>query len=499
MLDYLKQETNRTLTENSAVTYASTGSECLNLFATIGAMRDASEPELITRFMRAYIEDPNTAMKLLFFARDIRGGLGERRAFRVVLRWLAMYKPQSVRKNITYIAEYGRFDDVLVLLDTPCENDALDFLKDQFDADLENLNVGEPVSLLGKWLPSVNASNKKTVQRAKKIAKAFGLRDAEYRKTLTALRARIQILENHLREKDYSFDYEKQPSRAMLKYRKAFLRNDQERYTEFIQNVSLGKAVLHTDNISPYELITPYLDNQYWDWEMNDYVNTTTPEEETALNAAWNALPDFGTNENALAVVDTSGSMYGHRRNAPMPAAVALSLGLYFAERNTGIFHDHFITFSERPQLIEIKGDTLTDRLRYITSFEEVANTNLQAVFDLILDTAVIHRISQKELPAKLIIISDMEFDFCVEDTSSTNFENAKKKYILHGYTLPEIVFWNVDSRNCQQPVTQDEQGTVLVSGATPRLFSMVAGEALSPYAFMMDTLTSERYAVIAA
>ena len=200
--------------------------------------------------------------------------------------------------------------------------------------------------------------------------------------------------------------------------------------------------------------------------------------------------------ENALAVIDTSGSMYCGAE--PVPATVALSLGLYFAEHNTGAFRNHFIEFSVRPQLIEIKGETFADRLRYVASFNEVANTNLEAVFDMILNAAVKNNVPSSELPAKLIIISDMEFDCCVDDASAVNFKNAQKKYEACGYKLPQIIFWNVASRN-RQPVTQNEQGVALISGVTPRIFSMVAGGILSPYTFMMEVLGSERYAKIAA
>ena len=220
-------------------------------------------------------------------------------------------------------------------------------------------------------------------------------------------------------------------------------------------------------------------------------------EEKYSLNAAWNSLPDFGSDENALAVIDTSGSMYCAER--PMPAAVALSLGLYFAQHNKGCFRNTFIEFSERPRLIELKGETFADRLRYACTFSEVANTNMEAVFDLILRTAVKNRIPQDELPAKLIIISDMEFDSCVEHASLSNFENAEIRYAEYGYKLPEIVFWNVAARNRHQPVAKNEQGVALVSGATPRLFSMIAGNILSPYAFMLEVIESERYEKIAA
>lgn len=496
MLDYIKNEANMTLTENGAATYASTGSECLDLFATVGALRRESDAEIITRFVRAYTEDPDTAMKTVFFARDVRGGLGERRVFRVIMGWLAKNEPASVKKNLRYVAEFGRFDDLFSFMDTPCEADALGVIKEQFTADRAAAEKGENVSLLAKWLPSVNASNAETKKLGKKIAKALGLSEAEYRRTLTSLRAEIRLIENALREKDYSFDYGKQPSRALFKYRKAFWRNDEKRYRSFLDAVSSGEATLHADNVAPYELVAPYL---LYGWYGNhrSFMKDITPEEKEALNATWASLPDFGSGGNALAIVDTSGSMYWE--NGPLAAAVALSLGLYFAEHNKGAFGNHFIEFSARPQLIEIKGETFADRLRYVASFCEVANTDLEAVFDLILKAAVENNVPKNELPAKLVIISDMEFDYCVGNADTTNFQNAKAKFNAAGYELPQIVFWNAASRNRQQPVRQNERGVALVSGVTPRLFSMIAGGFVSPLAFMNEVLGSERYAKIAA
>ena len=207
----------------------------------------------------------------------------------------------------------------------------------------------------------------------------------------------------------------------------------------------------------------------------------------------WNALEDFGNDENALAVIDGSGSMY------PRAIAVALSLGIYFAERNKGRFHNHFITFSERPQLVEIKGSDIAGKVEYCRRYSEVANTNISAVFNLLLKTAVKYNLPQEELPKRLYIISDMEFDKCADNAGKTNFECARRKYAEKGYTLPEIVFWNVESRKAQQPVTMNENGVALVSGCSPRLFSMVASGELNPYKAMLDTLMSERYAPISA
>ena len=496
MLNQIKQESNMALTENGAATYATSGSDCLDLFATIGALRRETDKEIISRFIRAYTEDPDMAMKLLFYSRDIRGGLGERRVFRTILTWLAENEPDSVRKNLIYVAEYGRYDDLLALFETPCEEDMLDLVRRQFKADMEALSEGGSISLLGKWLPSVNASHKRTIRQAKKMAKALGMNEADYRKAVSRLRAHIHIIENNLRERDYSFDYEKQPSRALFKYKKAFERNDKERYEAFISRVLSGEARLHADNVTPYELVEPYLDDCHF-WEQKSFMKAISPEEKAVLNATWSSLPDFGSNENAIAIIDTSGSMYCDLK--PTPAAVALSLGLYFAEHNKGYFKNHFIEFSSRPQLIEIKGDTFADRLRYVASFNDIADTNLEAVFNMILDAAVKNNVSQEELPSRLIIISDMEFNSCVDNASETNFKNAKKKYAKNGYKLPEIIFWNVASRNRQQPVTMNEQGVILISGATSRLFSMIAEGSFSPYSFMLEILGSERYAPIAA
>ena len=497
MLNHLKQEANKTVTENGAATHITTESDCLDLFATIGALRRESDSEIVARFVRAYSENRDIAMKLLFFARDIRGGLGERRVFKVILNWLADNEPQTVRKNIAYVAEYGRYDDLLCLMGTACEKEMLNVLKVQFEADFEALKNGGEVSLLAKWLPSVNASSAETVLYAKKIARHFGMSDASYRKALVALRAHLRIIENNLREKDYSFDYSKQPSKAMYKYRKAFMRNDAERYNAFISKVSSGEVRLHADTLAPYELVEPYINDNAYTANSRSFMRQISEQEKNVLNATWDSLPDFGSEENAIAVIDTSGSMYWDAK--PKPAAVALSLGLYFAEHNTGLYKNHFIEFSARPQLIEIKGDTFADRLRYVASFNEVANTNLEAVFDLILNSAVKNNVPASELPAKLIIISDMEFDRCVSNAGSTNFKNATAKFEAHGYKLPDIVFWNVASRNRQQPVTKNEQGVALVSGCTPRLFEMVASGTMNPYAFMLEVVESERYAKIVA
>ncbi|WP_026513305.1 DUF2828 family protein [Butyrivibrio sp. LB2008] len=489
MLKFLKRESNRTYTENGANTYVSTRSECLDLFATIGALRNASDEDIINRFVKAYAENAELAMKMLFFARDIRGGLGERRVFKVILKYLAVNEPLSVRKNIENIAEYGRYDDLLALMDTPVEKEASDYIEKTLRADMEALaQDGEDakVSLLAKWLPSINASNRDTVRNAKKIARAMKMTDSEYRKALSALRAQIKIIENNLREKDYSFDYEKQASKALYKYRRAFIRNDGERYRSFIQKAKENPTVMHTGTLTPYDVIAPVIKRA-----------EITEDERSAMDATWNALENYAGSENSLVVVDGSSSMYWGINTSP--AAVAQSLGIYFAEKNTGAFHNHFITFSNRPRLVEIKGRDIVEKVRYCMGFNECSNTDLEKTFMLILNTAVRNNLKQSDMPEKLYIISDMEFDMCAKNSGMTNFENAKAEFERRGFKLPQIVFWNVNSRNTQQPVEMNEQGVALVSGCNPQIFSMLKDGNFEPYKFMMSVLSSKRYERIVA
>lgn len=485
---------NKYYTENGAATLATTGDCCLDLFATIGALRHVSEEEICLRFMRAYAEDRDKAMKILFFARDVRGGLGERKTFRIITQWLAGYSKTSVVKNIVNIPEYGRYDDLMSLFGTSCETEVLRFIAGQWKKDMKALKNGEPVSLLGKWLPSVNASSADTVAQAKKIAKYLNLRPSKYRKAVSALRKHIHILENDLRLRDYTFDYAQIPSRAGHKYRVAFMRNDRKRYMKYLKRVERGTAGMHTATLLPYDIVASVLD-KYTSWDNNPI--RVTEEERAALNVTWNALPDYTCGENALVVIDGSGSMYGY--DNPMPAAVALSLGIYYAERNRGQFQNHFITFSERPQLVQIKGTDIIDKVTYCESYDECANTNIEAVFRLILNTAREHQVPQEEMPARIYIVSDMEFDSCAENASLTNFQNMEQMYRKAGYKLPEVVFWNVASRRRQQPVKKNQQGVALVSGCNPRLFEMISSGNLSPYACMMDVLSRERYKDIVA
>lgn len=497
-LNAISEEANKTFTENGAVTLLSSNNLCLDFFATVGALRNQSDNEIWKRFFKAYVENPDYAMKILFYARDIRGGLGERNVFRVILDRLAKSHPESVKKNLQYISEFGRWDDLLCLLNGPLDDDVCWVLYKQYSNDLIELykNAYADISLLGKWLPSANTSSKKTVALAKHLCKQWGLSERTYRRGLTALRKRIAIIENNLRTKDYSFDYSKQPSRAMLKYRKAFIRNDEERYSQYLEDVAEGKTKMNTGALYPYDIVKKCLGNNY-NWGYSE--PTISDIERKSLDTTWKALEDFTHGENALCVVDGSGSMYSSS-NSIRPIDVAMSLGIYFAERNHGEFHNHYITFSMHPRLVDIPEDIdIVDKVGFCAEYDECANTNIQAVFELILNTAVHHHIPQDEMPKTLYIISDMEFDFCAKNATLTNFQYAKKLFADAGYSLPNVVFWNVDSRNEQMPVSMNEQGVALVSGASPRIFDMVMSGEIDPMKVMDSVILSERYSAIMA
>lgn len=511
MLNALTYESNLTRTENGAPAYRSSGSDCLNFFAVCGALRNASPDEIVRTFLRAYAENPDLAMKTVFYARDIRGGLGERRLFRCILRYLAYTRPDSVLKNLPLIAEYGRFDDLLVLLDSLCEEELIRYLRAQLDDDIAAMEAGETVSLLAKWLPSINTSSHKSRERAKKLCRLLGMREKDYRKTLAKLRAYLDVTETHLCRKDYTFEYEQIPSGALFKYRQALLRNDGERYSVYLNAVREGKAKMNTGTLYPYQVVRDVLKELEYDMEFDpdfDLFSDDLPERAVrqdenlrSLDTTWNALPDFCDGKNAIAVIDGSGSMYMDYGSGIMPATVALSLGLYFAEHSKGRFKNRFITFSNKPRLVRIKGDNIASKIQYCMSFNEIANTDLYAVFRLILKAAVKHNIPQEELPELIYIISDMEFDSatCTSEDEATVHEKAKKLYEKYGYRLPQVVYWNVAARNEQFPVTMSEAGTALVSGSSPIVFRQMMEMDLTPFSMMEKILGSERYAPITA
>jgi hypothetical protein len=456
-------ETSKGLTTNGAQTFTRTASLLVDFYAQAGAMRE-NPSKALDLFKKAFAEDREKAIKILFYLRDIRGGQGERTLFRLCLQYLGETHPEVFEKIIQYVPEYGRFDDIFF-----DNQKCFDFFKEQLAKDFTS---EKEVSLLAKWLPTINASSKNTVAKAKLFARNLGWNDRQYRVNIRDLRKKIRTVEELMSARKWDeIEYEKVPSQASRIYRHAFGKHDETRYTKYLEAVEKGEKKINAGTLYPYQI--------YKDVDSN-YSPT--------LEALWKALPDYTRGKNALVVADVSGSMAGD------PMAVSVSLALYFAERNKGAFKDHFITFSAKPQLQKIVGKTLEEKMQSIQSSHWGMNTDLAAMFRLIVDTAVTNKLPQEDLPETLYIISDMEFDSCCD--KHTNFEHAKKMFETNGYKLPNVVFWNVNASGENLPVRENEKGVSLVSGFSPVIFA-IAVENKTPYQVMIDTISSERYAVI--
>ena len=476
ILDAIRSELNVVRTENGDVAHSTSGSYCLDLFALIGGMRNNVE-DASKLFIRALLENPVLTVKILFYARDIRGGLGERKIFRTLFLYLVASKPEVAQKVLRMIPQYGRWDDLLELLDTPLKDSAIALIKVQLTEDEKNLEEGKEISLLGKWLPSINTSSISARHYAKVLMNGFGLKPAEYRKLCTKLRKQIKILENNLRTKDYTFDYSKQPSQAMLKYRKCFVNNDGERYSKYLSDVQSGKSTMNTKALFPYQIVSAY---------------ERKSDKDESLEAAWSALERGSYDSKTLVVRDGSYSMTWGESNFK-PCDIATSLTLLFAEQLKGIFKNKFITFSSRPEFVEIPDcfASLKDKLSFLRTFDDCSNTDVAKVYQLLLNLAVNAEIPPEEMIERVLIVSDMEFDECMEPNEST-FDHYKRAFEEAGYKLPEIVFWNVNARSIHTPVTKNEYGVKLVSGASANIFSSVLSgsvEEITPYDFMLQVL----------
>lgn len=475
MLNHLQNHFNETTTENGAFAYKSTKSDVLDLFSQGGAYRGRNEDEVVRLFSKAFAENPLLALRTLFYLRDIKQGQGERRFFKTSLKYLALHHPEVLSQNLHLVSQFGRWDDLWVLLDTRLKSGVADLVRRQLVKDKNSENP----SLLAKWLPSENASSSTTKKYAKVLREHFGVTPREYRKLLSKLRKEISLVETKLTEKKYDeIEYDKLPSKAGMIYRNAFLRNDNVRYTDFLDKLSSGEKTINAGTLYPYEITSKAM-------------NTYGGSEVQLLDGMWKNLPDYiGENkENSIAVVDVSGSMHGQ------PMEVAISIGLYLAERNEGIFHNNFFTFSEAPQLVTVKGNNIVEKVQNMQRSNWGYSTNIESTFNQILDVAVTYSIPQEEMIEKLYIISDMQFNQADGNANAHLFKRLEKKYAEHGYKLPSLVFWNVDAINDNTPFTMNDEGVQLVSGFSPSIFkSLMTGEVTTPYDLMLEVVNSERY-----
>ncbi len=470
LLTGLRKVDNVGYTENGAISNVSTLNAVLDFFYHASARRGQDNTRL---FSTAYGESKVDALKAAFYTRDIRGGQGERNTFSQVLKYLYESDRATFEKIVELVPVYGRWSDVLPFVDSITVQHMVVY---QLISDATN----DHPSLLAKWMPSENTSSKATVALAEKWIKVLDLTPRRYRLLLTSIRKKLKLVETLMSAGQFDqINYEHVPSRASLLLRKAFSKRDAERYVAYLESVKNGDKKINASTLYPYEIVEKYLGYHPLD---------------ATLELQWNALPNYieANDENAIVVADVSGSMSG------TPLAVAISLAIYIAERNTGSFKDYFITFSAQPKLQKVNGSTLKDKVDNLKQANWDMNTNLQAVFELLLTTAVKARSPQSDMPKKIFIISDMQFDQACRSNSKSNFDVIKRKFAASGYEMPTIVFWNVRDSSDDTPVTMDEKGAYLVSGCSASIFkSAINAHATNPMEMMMEVLNSDRYAAV--
>ena len=508
MLNGMKKTSNFTRTENGALAHSSSLSGLLDLFGMGAAYRTRSDADCIVLFQKAFAEDSIHALKCLFYLRDIRGGQGERRFFRVVTKWLAAHETEVMRRNLKYVPEFGRWDDLYVFTGTKLEREAFKLMEEQIKLDI----TCKTPSLLAKWLKSENTSSDESRMLANKTRAAFGLNHRQYRKMLSALRARINVVERLMSAGKWDeIEFDKIPSKAGFIYRNAFARHDIERmksekpvrtYEDFMKD---EKTTVNAKDLYPYEVVAKAYKltrNSYDGWGHSSNFYTGTSVERNAINKYWDNLKDYfnGCSFNGLCMCDTSGSMWSE--NASAPINVAISIALYCAERGKGPFANHYISFSSRPQLIETVGIDFCDKVQRIYKTNLCENTNIEAAFDMLLNTAIRNQCAQEDIPQNIIVVTDMEFDAARghysryhNDDSSTLMENIEKKWNAAGYKIPSLIFWNVEARQDNIPM-QVKNGISYVSGFSPVLFEQIM-KGKTAYDLMYDKLDSDRYSCI--
>lgn len=483
---------NLSTTENGALGYRSSGKALVDLNFKVSSLRNKTDKTIIKEFEKAFFEDKELALKWLFFARDIRGGLGERKIFRVITKWLADNYPDTIKNLLYLIPEYGRWDDLIEILITTNDKKifyiASNIIKNQLKSDIVNMSKGKSISLLAKWMPSINASSSDTIKKAKKMLKILDLTEREYRKTLSKLRKYIDVVEIKMSSNEwYKINYEAVPSKANLIYKNAFMKHDEDRRLNYLNNLVCGKAKINSATLYPHDIVSRYTFGGY---------GYRTKKIDVTLEELWKALPDK-TIENTLVVADGSGSMYAAVSGNTTAEDVCCALAIYFSEHSKGGFNNKFITFGNRPRLVDIsKAESLKEKIDITLSNTDCSNTNIARTFELILDTALSNHMTQEEMPKNVLMISDMEFDVgCSYNT--TLFNEISQKFIEQGYKLPRLVFWNVNSRTGTIPVRENELGVALVSGFSTNIVDMVMSSELDAYKCLLKVLLSERYELV--
>lgn len=496
----------KTLSENGCVMYKQTKHAILDMNYQLTSLRNASWKEIGEYFSKVfYEEETSIAMKFFYWILDVREGAGERNISKGIMKWIIDNHSDILEKIYKYIPEYGRWD-ILILLADPQFNtnesfrlQVVNFIRNQFASDLKNLNsLNNNISLLGKWMPSENASSKETIRMARQLIHDLNIKPKTYRKALMLLRNHLKVVECNMSSNCWeNINYEHVPSKANLNYSNAFMRHDKERRQKYLESLKTGNAKINAKVIAPYEIIEDY----------TGIYSVVNPYNET-LEQMWKALPQYQL-DNILVVRDGSGSMTDRIGNTKVTCLqVATSLAIYAAEHNKGIWKDKFITFSSKPQFVNLsKCSSLREKLEVCSRYNECSNTDIYKTMKLILNTAISNGCKQKDMPKSILIVSDMQFDsygyYNKLEHGAFNydkvlFESIKTEYMAAGYKLPKIIFWNVDERgNKTIPLQENELGLILCSGFSANIFKMVLGKEIDPYKQLLKILNSERYSFV--
>ena len=490
------------LTENGAAAYDSTAQGALlDLFSQIGALRPRTDHEIEQKFAAAFQEDKLLATKMMFYSGDIRqGGLGERRTFRVCLRWLAENHPEIVNKNIELIPYFNRFDSWFVLCGTKCEKLMWENVAKTLAADMKAYNASTatkivPVSLLAKWMPSENTSSVKTRQMAIKAMRALHLEPRKYRKMLSALRKHINVVERQMSAGEWGLiDYAKVPSYAMHNYGSAFAKHDHERFDAYLKSVSKGEVKINAATLYPYDLVEKYMGigYGYGGRGINCYGDCIINEKlDEVVEAQWKALPNY-INEglNIVAMADVSGSMRGR------PMASSIALAIYLAQHNVGAYRNQYMTFTNNPHFINLReGCSLLEAVQKTASAGVGYSTNLMKGMEEILRVAIENRVPRNEMPKAMLVLSDMEIDAYFRPTARWDFmDTLEAKFRAAGYQCPKLILWNINARN--DTFLSNREDVILVSGQSASTFKNLvrALNGMTAYDYMVSILNGKAY-----
>lgn len=472
----------KTYTENGAVARNSTGSALLDLYGTIGAMRSRTEEDIVSAFKRAYKENPLYATKMLFYARNFRGGsgLGERNTARICMKWVAENHSRTMERNLSNVVKFGRVDDLYVFVGTPVENAMWAYMKAVIYNDLQNMKNHKSASLAAKWLKSINTSSAESRALGRKTAAAFGLTEPQYRKMLSTMRKYLDVVEVAMSSNKWdSINYEAVPSYAMKKYKKAFKTHCPNLFENYLSKIERGEAKINAGTLYPYDLVKPYIHSR---------------NEDRVIEAQWNSLPNYieGRN-NVLVMADVSGSM---TCDACRPMAASVGLAIYFAERNHGDFKNLYMTFSSNPSYIKINpNSSLCSKVRAVMNTGVGYSTNLEKAFMKVLDTATFNRIPQEDMPKAIVVISDMEIDKYHRGYGLDFVTEMVGRFRSRGYEMPKLVLWNVEARNNTFHAAKTNPYVQFASGSAASTFKAILETiGLNAYEAMMKTLNDKMY-----